>query len=921
MRKHSYLNRVIAATVLSVMLSSQVSVLAKGKGPWEDHIESGRNALRMGDFETANSFLKQAMTDTAKFKDDDVRLGSTFYEMGQLNIRLQNYTLAKEYYERALAVQQRILGAESLEAAESLYGIALCNQQLGDHMAAEIFLRRVDEIWKKKLGARDPKLISILPSMASYASMKNNLETAESYYRQLVEIAQQKGDQQEMGTYMNLLATVLGNEGKFSEAKDYASRAVEMLKKSSDSSIAIDSAQDNLDIIKKKLGGKEAIASGDNKAESDKNKEAEKLAKAEADKASKEEENRRKLEHQKEVAEAKKKVEEEKLAAENAKKQEEESKKAAELAKKQEEQLKVAAEKAAAAEQARLAKEQAKAAEQARIASEQAKAAEKTRLAAEKQAQLAEKQKQEAEAKQLAFNQEQQKKAEQTAQQTSQQGSSKTSTEIASNANDVGKPWYIERPAKKAGADKQWGKVRYLAEGRLISAEEYKALLLANEAYEAMRQEKFRMAADILTKALDIYPELASAHTNLGLALSRLGQPDQAIEHLRLSISIDPSRSAPWVNLASSFQTTGKLKECVQTYKEYLKRFPDDALALKAKDLVKHLETETAEQAAVEQSIASGKDSSSGADYFAFTTVSGTVKWADAKLPLKVYVATGTRVPGFRPEYQGIMNDAFKAWSTASLDKVKFEFVNKAEGADIDCVWTNDYSQVSSPSEGGEAQVSWSPKGIEHVKIVILTADPTPDSPLTQNQVQAVCLHEIGHAMGLIGHSPKSTDIMFCSMPAADQKVALSPRDVGTIKHLYSSDVQIALTPKFKSNDPSDKNAMNNAGVELMTSKAYAQAIEKFEAALKLDPNYDLAKENLSRAYNNYAIELSTKGKETEAETLLQKAMKLQNNIRNAAIKLATYHNYANILRKLKKDNEAAKVEAEANSIDTKQAK
>lgn len=939
MREHRFLNRVIAATVMSVMLSSsQMVALAKGKGPWEEHIDAGRNALRMGDFETANSYLKQAMTDTAKFKDDDVRLGATFYEMGQLNIRLQNYTLAKEYYERALAVQQRLLGAESLEAAESLYGIALCNQQMGDHLAAEIFLRRVDEIWKKKLGARDPKLISILPSMASYASMKNNLEVAESYYRQLVEIAQQKGDQQETGTYMNLLATVLGNEGKFSEAKDYASRAVDMLKKSSDSSIAIDSAQDNLDIIKKKLGGKEVTASSDNKAESEKNKEAEKLAKAEADKLAKaeadkarEEENRKKLEHQKEVAEAKKKVEADKLAAETAKKQEEDAKKAAELAKKQEQEAKIASEKAAAAEQARLAKEQAKAAEQARIATEQAKAAEQARLAAEKQAQLAEKQKQEAEAKQLAYNQEQQKKAEEAAKQAAKQASSQQSqsstqqstgktggTEIASSAGDVGKPWYVERPAKKTGGDKQWGKVRYLAEGRLISAEEYKALLLANEAYEAMRQEKFRMAADILTKALDIYPELASAHTNLGLALSRLGQPDQAIEHLRLSIAIDPTRSAPWVNLASSFQTTGQLKECVQTYKEYLKRFPDDALAVKAKDLVKHLETETAEQAAVEQSIASGKDSSSGADYFAFTTVSGTVKWADAKLPLKVYVATGSRVPGFKAEYQGIMNDAFKSWSTASVDKVKFDFVNKPEGADIDCVWTNDYSQVSSPSEGGEAQVSWSPKGIEHVKIVILTADPTPDSPLTQNQVQAVCLHEIGHALGLIGHSPKSSDIMFCSMPSADQKVALSPRDVGTIKHLYSSDVVIALTPKFKSKDPSDKNAINNEGVELMSTKAYAQAIEKFEAALKLDPNYDLAKENLSRAYNNYAIELSTKGKESEAETLLQKAMKLQVSIRNATIKLATYHNYANILRRLKKDSEAAKVEAEAKSIDSK---
>ena len=890
MRTERFLDRVIALSLASVLLAAP-GALARGKGgPWDEHIEAGRNALQMGDFQSADRYLKEAMTDTAKFKDDDVRLGSTFYEMGQLNIRIQNYTLAKEYYERALAVQQKLLGAESLEAADSLYGIALCHQQLGDQLAAEIFLKRVDEIWKKKLGPKDPKLISILPSMASYASMKSNLPAAEAYYRQLVDVAQAKGNQEELGTYLNLLATTLGNEGKFAEAKEYANRAVDILKKSSDSSIAIDSAKDNLDIIKKNLGEsvKELPATGPSSSGTS-------------------EDQSRKIEEQNRlIAEAKKKAEAEKLAAQKAQEQAEALRKAAELAKKQEEQARIAAEKAQAAEQAKLAAEQAKAAEQARLAAEKARSAEQARIAAEKARKDAE--------NQLAMQQQQQVRVEVN---TNKQGNNDQK-----QASDSGsQPWHTDRAIKKPSSDskqQQMGKVRYLAEGRLISGEEYKALLLANEAYEAMRQEKFRMAADILNKALEVYPELASAHTNLGLALSRLGQNDEAMEHLKIAISLDPSRSAPWVNLASSFQTSGRLKECVLTYKEYLRRFPDDALAVKAKDLVKHLQEEADEQDAVEKSVASAGGAT---DYFPFTTASGTIKWPDSRLPVKVHVASGSRVPGYRTEYQGIMNDSFKSWSQASQDKIKFDFVNKPEGADIECIWTNDYSQVSSPAEGGEAQVSWTSKGIEHVKVVILTADPTPDSPLTQNQVQAVCLHEIGHALGLIGHSPKPNDVMFCSMPSADTKVALSPRDVGTIRHLYANDVQIALSPKVKKGgDSTDKNSINNEGVELMSTHAYAQAIEKFEAALKLDPNYDVAKENLSRAYNNYAVELSGKGNEQEAETLLQKAMKMQNSIKNAAVKLTTLHNYANILRKLRRNNEAEKLEAEAKSIDPKQA-
>lgn len=863
MSSHSRAERVISFAV-ALLLGQSPAVFAKGGGgAWEQHTGSAKSALSFGDFAKAESDLNLALEDSRKFKDDDVRLGDTYFLMGQLNASLQNYTLAKQYYERALNVQQKLLGAQSEQAANSLYGIAMCCQYLGDHLGAEIFLKRVEEIWRKKYGANDPRLISILPSMGTYASMKNNLAQAEQYYKQLVDIeAAQGGSNPRYGDHLNLLATTLGAEGKFGEAKGYATKAVDYLKKNSDSAIAIDSAEDNLRIVERKATG---VIIGDSGEKS-----------------------------------------------ENA-------------------QLALGAPNLVPAVPINRTPSNPIPTEKGGLktpVNPDTGSSNKTPVNAGG-----------TERPKTPANPEGQEKPKSPVNPPSQEkpktpvnpphaASGQAKPEIASasgvqftakinenkarsGASSESKPWHTNKLVKKNDAKEssQHGKTRYLADGRLITAEEYKALLLATEAYEMMRQEKYKMAADILTKALDIFPELPSAHTNIGLALTRLGRSDEAIEHLKVSIALDPTRSAPWVNLASSFQTTGRLKDCVETYKEYLQRFPNDSLASKARELVNHLQEEVDEQESVEKTLAVVHENPK-ADYFAYTTSGGTVKWDASHSPIKVYIGSGHKVPGFKTEYQGIMTDAFNNWATASQDKVKFDFVTKPEGSDIECVWTNDYSKVASPAEGGEAQVQSGPKGIEHVKIVILTADPTPDSPLSQNQIRAVCLHEIGHSLGLMGHSPDPSDIMFCTMPSADAKIAISTRDTGTVRRLYSPDVQIAFRkaePKRRSSEVAE-----SGNVE---THAYSQTIEKLEADIKTDPDNLAAKEKLSKAYNDYALELAGKGKNPDAELVMKKAVSLQSAIKNISIKINTLTNYASILRKLQRDKEADKYDAEAKKL------
>lgn len=50
--------------------------------------------------------------------------------------------------------------------------------------------------------------------------------------------------------------------------------------------------------------------------------------------------------------------------------------------------------------------------------------------------------------------------------------------------------------------------------------------------------------------------------------------------------------------------------------------------------------------------------------------------------------------------------------------------------------------------------------------------------------------------------------------------------------------------------------SLNNEGVTALKANDFQLAKEKFEAALRLQPNYELARVNLAMAYNNYALPL-----------------------------------------------------------------
>lgn len=164
-------------------------------------------------------------------------------------------------------------------------------------------------------------------------------------------------------------------------------------------------------------------------------------------------------------------------------------------------------------------------------------------------------------------------------------------------------------------------------------------------------------------------------------------------------------------------------------------------------------------------------------------------KWAADRMPLKVCILPAANVKGYQPSFDQLLIKSFQDWGNQSGGKLSFKGVSDPKTADIVCTWTADTSKFMNTAEAGETIVYGSQKGIHHCTIQILTVPHpmSPGLPMTEPRLRWICLHEIGHSLGLGGHTRNPQDIMFYTAPLAEVWKELTPRDINTIQSLYSA--------------------------------------------------------------------------------------------------------------------------------------
>jgi len=154
--------------------------------------------------------------------------------------------------------------------------------------------------------------------------------------------------------------------------------------------------------------------------------------------------------------------------------------------------------------------------------------------------------------------------------------------------------------------------------------------------------------------------------------------------------------------------------------------------------------------------------------------------WSQDRMPLRVFVEEEPGVRAFRKSFRRAVPECFADWSIASDLRVRYTFVNDPRKADIVCTLTR------YPAGDALHQAAITGVRCHHDQMSFAHVKVFANPGKTFAYLRAVCLHEIGHALGINSHSSNAYDVMYYF--GSGRSCALSPRDKATIRKLYQDE-------------------------------------------------------------------------------------------------------------------------------------
>jgi len=289
------------------------------------------------------------------------------------------------------------------------------------------------------------------------------------------------------------------------------------------------------------------------------------------------------------------------------------------------------------------------------------------------------------------------------------------------------------------------------------------------------------------------------------------------------------------------------------------------------------------------------------------------LRWDAAKFPLKVSVEN-TSTATLPDYYSKDFVRAFEQWQ-AVTGFIKFKFVQNPQDADIVVKIISSDEMNKCQGEDCKYAVAYTTpvvKGtsLKQMKIAVYDLDDR-GNPFTQKVIYNTILHEIGHSLGIMGHSYNKDDLMYMSgnsqeggfgKNASDLQM-ISSDDVNTISLLYK------LIPDITNTDLSEFDTGHQFFAPIiMGSEDQISSRKVLEAQ-----NYINSAPNIPNGYIDLAAALTEQKEYNEAIEALNKALALSYN---NSEKFMAYYNLAVVYFKIKDFDNAMKYAQLAKEAD-----
>jgi tetratricopeptide (TPR) repeat protein len=283
-------------------------------------------------------------------------------------------------------------------------------------------------------------------------------------------------------------------------------------------------------------------------------------------------------------------------------------------------------------------------------------------------------------------------------------------------------------------------------------------------------------------------------------------------------------------------------------------------------------------------------------------------KWKMAKFPLKIYIPTDAvagKIAGYKAGDGQLLRSAFETWQRQSDGRIRFVYEPVQARADITCTWVSDQKDLHLADAIGVCGRSADGNNyLLRAQVKVLTFAPSQyapsgfDNQFRKNYLEEVCLHEIGHSLGL-NHSSSENDVMY--FRAHSQPITTpTTRDVVALNSLYLTNFQenisvaldtiergeykagLALLDKAMMANSLDSQTrdsicicLNNAATHAMQKEDYTTAIKLLAKASELASGSESAKTR-ERVLKNLHYAYLQSGRSKEAEELEKQNASLQ---------------------------------------------